>query len=239
MAIVAVAASTLLHEGVGHGVTAWLRGDIPTELTSNHLDAVRPDRLVSAGGTLANLLAGLCAYLAARNTAVSNRRYFLWLLSAFNMLSGAGYFLFSGVLGLGDWNDVIAGLPNQTMVRIAMSVFGAVLYLAAVRLLAIGIRPFCATRDRYNVVGRLPYLAACVFNCMAGSLDPMGLRLFFLSTVPAAFGGYSGLLWADILMPRGAGEKGFVERSPAWWIAAVMLGGAYIAILGPGVHFTR
>ena len=37
IAVIASALATLLHEGVGHGVTAWLRGDIVTELTSNHL----------------------------------------------------------------------------------------------------------------------------------------------------------------------------------------------------------
>jgi hypothetical protein len=40
MAVLASAAATLLHEGVGHGVTAWLRGDVPTQLTSNHLSRV-------------------------------------------------------------------------------------------------------------------------------------------------------------------------------------------------------
>lgn len=40
MALIASALATLLHEGLGHGVTAWLRGDIPTELTSNHLSSL-------------------------------------------------------------------------------------------------------------------------------------------------------------------------------------------------------
>jgi len=35
--VIASALATLVHEGLGHGVTAWLRGDVPTELTSNHL----------------------------------------------------------------------------------------------------------------------------------------------------------------------------------------------------------
>ena len=239
MAVVASAAATFLHEGVGHGLTAWLRGDIPTELTSNHLNAVRPDRLVSAGGTLVNLIVGCFAYLASRNTAGSNRRYFLWLFSAFNLLAGAGYFLFSGVLGLGDWNDVIAAIPAQSVLRIGMAVFGAALYFAVVRLLAVGVRPFCPARGQYNVVGRLPYIVACLFSCIAGSLDPMGLRLFFLSTVPAAFGGSSGLIWADCLMPRHASVSQLVERSPLWWIAALVLGIAYIAILGRGVRFVH
>jgi len=41
MAVLASAAATLLHEGVGHGLTAWLRGDIPTEHVTSHLNHVR------------------------------------------------------------------------------------------------------------------------------------------------------------------------------------------------------
>ena len=61
MAVIVIAVSSLLLEGLGHGLTAWLRGDIPTIMTSNHLDDLRPDRLVDAGGTLVNLIAGTLA----------------------------------------------------------------------------------------------------------------------------------------------------------------------------------
>ena len=61
MAVLAEATATLLHEGVGHGITAWLRGAVPTELTSNHLSTLYPDRWVDAGGTLVNLGAGALA----------------------------------------------------------------------------------------------------------------------------------------------------------------------------------
>src|SRR6204780_3805400 len=86
MAVVASAAATLLHEGVGHGMTAWLRGDIPTELTSNHLSSLRPDRWVDAGGTLVNLFAGAASLLASTSAgARSNFRYFFWILAALNL----------------------------------------------------------------------------------------------------------------------------------------------------------
>jgi hypothetical protein len=65
MAVLAIAISSALHEGVGHGVTAWLRGDIPTELTSNHLSDMTPDRWVDAGGTIVNLIVGAVAMFAA------------------------------------------------------------------------------------------------------------------------------------------------------------------------------
>lgn len=241
MAVIASAAATLLHEGVGHGVTAWLRGDIPTELTSNHLSDLRPDRLVDAGGTVVNLIAGTVALLIARSPKYgANVRYFFWLLGALNLLPGAGYFLFSGISGFGDWNEVIRGLRHQAVLRIGMTAFGAALYVLVVRLLAISVEPFAHGRRDYNTVGRIPYYSACLFSCAAGALDPLGIKLLFVSTIPAAFGGSSGLMWADSLMPRAPGESQlWVRRQLGWWIAAVVLGSAYIVVLGHGISFTH
>jgi hypothetical protein len=239
MAVIASAAATLLHEGAGHGVVAWLQGDIPTELTSNHLSTLRPDRWVDAGGTLVNLAAGAASLLISRWAGDrANTRYFLFLLAALNLLPGAGYFLFSGIFGFGDWNEVIHGLPHQAALRTGMTVFGAGLYVLVVRLLAVSVRPFAPEGATYNVVGRLPYCAACLFSCAAGALDPLGIKLLFLSTIPAAFGGSSGLLWANELMPRATPElKLVVHRAPAWWIAAGVLGICYVVFLGRGIQF--
>ena len=245
MAVLAIAASSLLHEGLGHGVTAWLRGDIPTILTSNHLDDIRPDRLVDAGGTLVNLTTGAIAmYASTLATRRTNLRYFLWLLGSFNLMDGAGYFLFSGILGLGDWQEIIRGLPHYVALRIAMSLFGAALYFLVVALIARLLRPFCPDRTQhrslYNTVGRLPYYAACAFYSLAGAFDPLGIKLLLLSTIPAAFGGNSGLMWADSLLPANSTDPPLiVSRSPSWWIAAIIIGLAYILILGRGIHFAH
>jgi hypothetical protein len=247
MAVLAIALSSALHEGIGHGLVAWLRGDIPTDLTSNHLSDLRPDRWVDAGGTLVNLAVGTVAMWGACLAGHrANLRYFLWLLGCFNLMDGAGYFLFSGILGLGDWEAVIAGLPHYVALRITMSLFGAVLYFIVVKVIARVLQPFCpdSTEHRalYNTMGRLPYYAACAFYCIAGAFDPLGIKLFFLSTVPAAFGGNSGLMWADSLLPRRAASSDdllVVSRQPAWWVAAIVLGLAYILILGRGIHFAH
>lgn len=241
MAVIASAAATLLHEGVGHGLVAWMRGDIPTQLTSNHLSSLHPDRWVEAGGTLVNLLAGAIGLLALRLADNrSNPRYFCWIFAALNLLPGAGYFLFSGILGMGDWNEVIRGAPHQIPLRIAMTSFGAALYVLAVRRLAVLAQPYCPSRPDYNSVGRLPYYAACLFSCAAGALDPLGFKLLLISTAPAAFGGSSGLIWADALLPRIPAKRTLViTRQTAWWIAATVFGLAYILILGPGIEFTH
>jgi hypothetical protein len=239
MAVIASGAATLLHEGLGHGVTAWLRGDVVTELTSNHLSSLRPDHLVEAGGTIVNLIAGLGSLWAMpsiRNHP--NTRYFFWLLAALNLLPAAGYFMLSGIFGFGDWYDVIKDLPHQVPLRIAMTLIGAGVYVLFVRLLAIGIRPFCPDRKTYNIAGRLPYYAAGVFSSLAGALDPLGIKLLLVSTIPAAFGGSSGLMWADSMMPAPGGEPPLtISRQPGWWVAAVILGGAYVWFLGRGIEF--
>jgi len=243
MAVLAIAASSLLHEGLGHGLTAYLRGDIPTALTSNHLSDIRPDRLVDAAGTLVNLIAGALAMAAAAlSTRRPNLRYFLWLLGSFNLMDGAGYFLFSGIIGVGDWEAVIAGLPHDLALRIAMTLFGAALYFLVVKLMMRVLQPFCPDRTQhrslYNTVGRLPYYAACAFYCLAGAFDPLGIKLLLISTIPAAFGGNSGFMWADSLLPEHSDASPLtVSQSPAWWTAAILIGLAYILILGRGIVF--
>jgi hypothetical protein len=200
---------------------------------------LRPDRWVEAGGTLVNLLSGAIALLASRYAGNrSNLRYFYWIFAALNLLPGAGYFVFSGILGIGDWNEVIRGAPHQIRLRIVMTTFGVALYVLVVRELARAVRPYCPSRQDYNTVGRLPYYAACLFSCAAGALDPLGLKLFLVSTVPAAFGGSSGLMWADAFLPREPPARTLlITRQPAWWIAAMVFGLAYILILGPGIEF--
>jgi hypothetical protein len=237
MAVIASAAATLLHEGLGHGVTAWLRGDIPTEITSNHLSAVHEDPWVDAAGTLVNLLVGAISLIFSKTAGSgANLRYFWWILSALNLLPGAGYFMYSGIFGVGDWQAVIRDLPHQVWLRVAMTILGLVLYVYVVRLLAIAVKPFCPVASLYNDVGRLPYYAAGLFSCAAGALDPLGLKLFFVATVAAAFGGSSGLMWADSFLPAKPDDEALaVKRQPAWWCAAVVLGVLYILFIGRGV----
>jgi hypothetical protein len=237
MAVVAAGLAVLFHEGVGHGVTAWVRGDLPTELTSNHLSSMRPDKWVEAGGTLVNLAVGALALTAAQvGGDRPSLRYFWWILAAQSLFAGAGYFMYSGISDFGDWAEVIRGWPNHAAWRVGMTIFGAVLYFVIARLLAVEIRPFVWQSGMYNVVGRLPYLAGCALNCAAGLLDPMGTKLMLVTTIPAAFGGASGLLWLDSLMPRTPVEHELVvKRQPVWWVLATVFAVAYVLLLGRGI----
>lgn len=239
IAVLSIGLAAIFHEGLGHGVVAWLRSDGVTELTSNHLSTLVEDRLVDAAGTIVNLIvAALClwGYRLAGNSA--NLRYFFWFLGAVNLLDGSGYFLFSGVIGFGDWAAVIRGLPHQVLLRIAMSIFGLVFYIFAVKIVARGIRPFMASPQEFNTLSRLPYFAACIFYCIAGAFDPLGIKLLFISTIPAAFGGLSGLVWGDNYVPHTTPEKPLaVTPSRALWVTAAIFAIAFVAIMGRGIEF--
>lgn len=239
IAAIAVCLAITLHEGVGHGVTAWLRGDIVTELTSNHLSSVRPDRLVDAGGTLANLAVGFASMMISIVFGKrANWRYFFWIFGTLNLLSGAGYFLFSGVLGVGDWEQVIAGLPHYAGLRVFMAIFGAALYVSFLRLIAMEIHPLLTRRRDYNTLARLAYCAACATDCIAGALDPMGVKLLLISTIPAVFGGFSGLLWADVFLPKFNVERPLIVKpSRVLWVTAAVIVALFVGVLGRGVEF--
>jgi len=89
MAIVATGITVLLHEGVGHGVTSWVRGGVPTEHTSNHLTSLYDeDRRIKAGGTLVNLAAGTLALFATFAVGIRTGQRYFWLLASHNLLTG-------------------------------------------------------------------------------------------------------------------------------------------------------
>lgn len=239
-AVLAALIGSLLHEGLGHGVTAWLRGDIVTELSSNHLNSIRDDRLVDAAGTLADFITGfICLFGSRVAGSRANLRYFLWLVGAMHLLAAAGYFLFSGVLDVGDWSQVIAGLPHHGMLRVILAGSGAVLYVFFLWLIAGTLHPFCPERRFYNTVGRLPYYVTCTYMCVAGAFDPLGLKLMLISTIPAHFGGLSGFLWADVfLIGRPApAEVLIVRRSRVVEIAAVVIGILFLLTVARGIEF--
>ena len=66
--------------------------------------------------------------------------YFLWLFTTLNLLSGAGYFLFSGAVGIGDWADVVRDTMPPVVWRPTMSVFGGALYFLLARQSAQWLR---------------------------------------------------------------------------------------------------
>src|SRR5262249_54209746 len=146
MGLVAYALANLLHEGLGHRGACLLVGGKPLVLSSLHFDGDTEglprgaNRLIAAGGTVVNLLVGgiALAALSRSRTLPAQVRYFFWLLAFVNLFQGTGYFLFSGVAGIGDWASVIAGWPRPWLWRLVMAVAGR---FACLVLMLFALRP--------------------------------------------------------------------------------------------------
>src|SRR5438552_18917943 len=98
------ALADFIHEGLGHGGACLLVGGKPTLLTSMNFvwdDNGFPQwalRVVAAGGTIANLLAGALAVARLRRPpATAHCHYVMWLYAAANLYVCAGFLLYSGV----------------------------------------------------------------------------------------------------------------------------------------------
>lgn len=141
ISVLAAILANILHEGVGHGLVTLLTGAHSGLLTTVAWSSAYDSRLVAAGGTLVNLAAGLVLWVALRSAKSASPpvRYFLLVGCAFNLFTGTGYFLFSGVTNFGDWAQVIGGLRPQWLHRVLLVMIGVAAYYGAVRVVGAGI----------------------------------------------------------------------------------------------------
>jgi hypothetical protein len=240
--------SNVLHEGLGHGGAAWLSGAHRITVTSTYMEAGIDNRWIEAAGTLVNLvfgLLGLTALQGMRRVSVP-LRLFLWSITAFNLLLGTGYFLFSGIGGIGDWAEWMKGLSPIWAWRVGFAVLGAVSYAAAAWLLArelVRIVGANASQGRMRRMMLVIYLVGGLTAWLAGVWNPLGWKLVLISAAASSFGGASGLMWIPSIaagVARGMSDKSVaasVSRMPLLWLGGAALLVAYVWILGPGVTF--
>ena len=249
IAIAATVIADFIHEGIGHGGMCVVTGGQPLVLSTVHFECSADNRLVAAGGTLANLIFGALFWVAARAVRrTASWRYFFWLLMTVNLFGAGGYFLFSGVGNFGDWAAVVAGWQPAWAWRVGLIALGTITYfLLFVRLCLRELRPFLGSDAEIRVrrarqLTLTPYLTAGILSCIAGTLNPVGPLLILVSAAAASFGGNSALAWMWTLLrapriPSSELQMPEIGRSWGWMVAAVILAIVYIAVLGPGVKF--
>jgi len=140
ISILAAMLASILHEGVGHAAIALATGTKSGLLTAVAWASDSDSRLVAAGGTLVNLLAGtlfLGALRGARKLSITTHYFFL-ISMAFNLFDGTGYCFFSGVTVFGDWATVIGGMHPHWVWRVVLFAVGVVTYYCSVVLVGEG-----------------------------------------------------------------------------------------------------
>jgi hypothetical protein len=238
----------VLHEGLGHGVTAWLSGAHRLTMSTVALQSDVDTRWIAANGTLVNLLfAAILWLLLLRPRGYRPAaRYFLVLAMAGNLFTGTGYFLFSGVFNFGDWAAVIRGLQPHWMWRLGLFVLGVAAYYASMRAVAAQLKPFHgkdARSRRFRVLCWTPYFTDGILAGLAGLLNPLGLFYVLASALPSTLGANAGLLSLPSLMRRWSRSEeepvGPVRRSAVWIAIAAVASLLFIFVLGRGITWSR
>jgi hypothetical protein len=241
IAVVAYVLANVIHEGLGHGGACLLFGGKATQLSSLHFSyeetsvTAMQRRIIAAAGSFANVVAAVIGLLAFRAAGTPRVRYFGWLFTTINLLMPAGYFLFSGVLGIGDWVQVFAGV-RPLVWRPLLALAGAALYYAAARFSATTLAPI--TGDDLARAKRLllvSYVTGGILYCASGLFNPLGPLLIAISGAAASFGGTSGLVWMDSFIPPAATPPIAIVRSIAWIAASAVLAALFLGVLGPGL----
>lgn len=248
ISIVTLMLSTMLHEGLGHGAVALLTGTTSGTLSTVAWSSASDSKLVAAGGTIVNLIAGSLFWLALRaaRNASPQTRFFLLIACAFNLFTGTGYFLFSGISNFGDWAMVIAGLHPYWLWRVLLIVVGAAAYYGAMRIVGTSLVRFLGVPTsetrRFRRFTWIPYFSAIVIEVIAGLRNPLGLPLVFESALPATAGANCALLFLVYYIPKSTApgpNSQPVKRSYSWIVVSAALALIFVGIFGPGVQIHR
>jgi hypothetical protein len=238
----------VLHEGLGHGVTAWLSGSRHLTLSTVAVQSDIETRWVSANGTLVNLFFALIfwLFLLRPQRYKPTTRYFLVLAMAGNLFTGTGYFFFSGVSDFGDWAAVIRGLQPHWMWQLGLVVVGVASYYASMLVVAANLKPFQEenpTSRRLRVLCWTPYFTDGILAGLGGLLNPLGLFYVIASALPSTLGANAGLLSLPSMM-RGmsysdAEQVEPIRRSAVWVATAAVASLLFIFVLGRGITWSR
>jgi len=238
----------VLHEGLGHGVTAWLSGAQQVTMSTVALQSDIETRWVSANGTLVNLLFGGIFWLLLLKPQRyrPTLRYFLVLAMAGNLFTGTGYFFFSGVTNFGDWAAVIRGLQPHWIWQLGLVVVGVVTYYASVSLVAAQLKPFQAkdnTSRRLRNLCWTPYFTDGLLAGLGGLLNPAGLFYVIAAALPSTLGANAGLLSLPSIMRRmddtGEEQVGPIQRSLGWVSVGAVASLSFVFVLGRGITWSR
>jgi hypothetical protein len=236
----------VLHEGLGHGVTAWLSGAHQITLSTVALQCDIDTRWISANGTLVNLLFAAIFWLLLLSPQGYRpaTRYFLTLALAGNLFTGTGYFFFSGITNFGDWAAVIHGLQPHWMWQLGLVVLGVASYYASMLVVAAKLKPFQGQDETPSRLRRLcwtPYFTDGILAGLGGLLNPAGLFYVIASALPSTLGANAGLLSLPSIMRSRSTDRQVepIARSIPWIATAIVASLLFVFVIGRGLTWSR
>lgn len=257
IACVAYILATALHEHLGHAVACVALGGRLRELNAFYVDCdyqQMPDlsiRSVALAGPALSLLTGIVGLALFRQlrSGSASLRVFLWLVSSIAFMTAAGYLLFSGISGYGDFgvsrDGALYALAPEWLWRGLAVLLGIGAYALVVRGSVGAMEQIIGGDGRARVaraqrLSLTAYLTGGVVSVGIGLLNPLGIVIVLLSAGAASLGGTSALAWEMQWMDRqrqSAQPPLHLARSWAWIAVGLIVTVAYGALLGPSLKF--
>lgn len=254
VSVLAYVLAVALHEHAGHALACVALGSHPRELGAFYIDcddsllSANANRLVALAGPCASLLTGLVCLRGLAHVRAGASFYFVWLLGCVSLLSAAGYPLFSGISGIGDFgtgtDGALAGVEPEAAWRILLAVLGAAGYGWAVRSCVHAIAPRASGTGRARIaaarkIALTSYFAGAAAYLAIGMLNPHGLVIVASSALASSMGGTSGLIWMMLLLDRSTNVPSpglYFPRSGRWIALSCGVTLAYAWVLGPTIY---
>jgi len=245
----------LVHEHGGHALACAAQGGRLLELGAFYVDCEYASvselgyRFIAFAGPLASFLAGLVGILLFDRSSRlrAQQKFFFWHFATVNWMIAAGYLIFSGMLGIGDFgfdqNGVFYQAQPEWLVRAGLTVLGLAAYIGVVLLSVRKMDSFIGgeTQERIARAQTLSFtawVAGGIAAVLIGLLNPHGIVLVLVSSLASCVGGTSGLAWMMQLMKSKTvtGESPFiVERNRAWIVGSGIFLLIYAILLGPTI----
>lgn len=237
---------TIAHELGGHALTCLATGNRPTELGAYYVTCEGTDvltsRIVAMAGTGVDLLVALVALLVYPHVRRPLLRLAVWVVMVFKAMTAGGYWLFSGVLGFGDWAPGADGgmgeMGHPWLWRLALVVVGLAFYIAVVRGAMRSIDAFVGGGEQAALVRRrtvmILYLTNGAIAIVVGLFNPVGFFIILVSAIASSFGGTAGLFNVAFRGPTSETTHPVViERSIPLLVVGALVTIAFAAVLGP------
>lgn len=247
IAAVAGVITTLLHEGLGHGGMCVLIHGKPLAWGAYYFDCgedglpAMAGRIVAAAGSTVNLiLAGLLGLAVAADLKRPGKHgawtVFLWLMFCVNAMTWAGYYLFSGVAGIGDWGEegVLKTVSNPLIWRGVMAIGGMAIYVWLTRLAMRWLGKITGDFKAARGLSWTAYATGGIVAILIGLRNPEGWWIVVFSSMASSLGGTSGLLWGVRWARTDAPGLDFaLPRNGLWIGLGVVAAALYAWYFGP------
>lgn len=244
--------ANILHEIVGHALSAILLG-IPVRAVStttayivwDQIQSAGEFRIITAGGTVVNLITGAFALILLHSRKVTNSasRYFLWLFATISVILATLNLVSAPLIGGGDWMEFTRQLEPRSIylaviigVGLLVTVAG---YILPLRMWMPNLKGKRWVQLKVTVIPVVTLISVQTLSLVNSPFAKIPSASNHL--IASVFAYLHFILWAILVnvlpVPRSTEpvESIRLRRSIVWLAVGLVVFLFFVFVLGPGL----